>query len=189
MIKWFFHVAFMSAKVKDIVDEMLQDIEHSWLLEITDELHIGVIWWIVKINNPKIIVHYFWNNMRQYEFPTLKILVDECKKNPEMQVYYMHTKWASKPFSPTNISWRRDMIKCIVNNHKLCIEKLKNYDTVWTKVYLSWQYPRHYSWNFRWANASYINKLPPLEGKESDRFRAEFRLLWTKPDVLFCNIP
>lgn len=190
MIKWFFHVALMNIKAKEIVDEILTNILDSWLLDLTDELHIWIIWWKIKTNNPKIIIHNFGDDMKQYEYPTLKMLQKECKDNPEMLVYYLHTKWASTPFSDNSKKWRGDMLKCVVNKCKLCIDKLSKYDTVWTKILLECDnYPRHYSGNFWWARASYINTLPPIELREHEsRFYAEFWLLWENKNVLYYNI-
>lgn len=189
MIKWFFHVAIMDFKSKEIVDEILNYIDSSGLLSVTDELHIWVIWWTIKINNPKIIIHNCWNNLWLFEFPTLKILQKECKNNPEMFVYYLHTKWASSPFDEDNIKWRRDMLKCIVNNYKLCIDKLSEFDTVWTRLLMEkdWQYPRHYSWNFRRSKASHINTLPSFVWKENDRYWAE-RWLMSNKNLLYFNM-
>lgn len=189
MIKWFFHVAIMDMKAREIVDEILNYMDSSWLLNELDELHIWVIWWEIFTNNPKIIVHNFWNDFHKYEFPTLKMLHDECEKDPDIKVFYVHTKWASKPFSTYDVEWRRAMLKCVVNNYKLCISKLNEYDTVWIRMLMeNWNvYPRHYSWNFRRANASYINTLCNFEWKTNDRYFAEWRICSNK-NVLYCNL-
>ena len=161
--------------------------QDSWLLDAIDELHICVIWWTIKTNNPKIIVHDYWNNFKQYEFPTLELLQEKCKNDPNMKVFYLHTKWASKPFNTGDIEWRRDMTKCVVKRYKECINLLDEYDTVWTRMLLLKTFPRHYSWNFRWANATYINTLHSFEWRKSDRYVAETRVCSNK-EVLYYNM-
>jgi hypothetical protein len=184
----FFHVCFMDARSKEIVDEILTVIEQSWLLGEVDQLHIWVINGKIITNNPKIIIHNFWANKSQFEFPTLKLLSGYCLENPEDKVLYLHTKWATAPCDENKRKWRKDMLDCVVKNYKLCIDKLNEYETVWTKLLMenSW-YPRHYSWNFWWARASYINTLWWFEWKEHDRFYAE-RWLMSNKNILFLNI-
>lgn len=102
---------------------------------------------------------------------TLKIIHDHCKQNIDDKILYLHTKGISRPYTdniqfPSNdkkpwvYNWRNCMQHHCVFNHKKCIEDLENHDAVGTRWYNQPAgYPPHFSGNFWWANAKYINTL------------------------------
>lgn len=81
----------------------------------------------------------------------------------------MHTKGITRPFTdekmfpsnstkPWTYNWRNCMQWHCIMQHDICIIDLDNHDIVGTK-WVKGPAPPHFSGNFWWANASYINTL------------------------------
>lgn len=155
----FFHVAIIN-NWKDIFNEIYTSICDSGLIHNVDKINIGVVGdQVIAIDNPKVqILHY--GNLNNCEFPTLQQLIDHCKENPFDNVLYIHTKGVSAPLQNKEAidDWRKYMLYFVVNNFNMCLEKLKSYHVCgvdWVESPV-----KHFSGNFWWARASYINTLP-----------------------------
>lgn len=105
----------------------------------------------------------------RYEAHTLKRLKAYCEKHPTHKILYLHTKGISRPFTdetlfpsnnskPWTYNWRNSMQWHCVVNHSNCIHDLQTHDIVGTK-WIWGPAPPHFSGNFWWANAQYINTL------------------------------
>lgn len=94
------------------------------------------------------------------ETPTLNALKDFCAKNSDYKVLYMHTKGITQPMQSTH-DWRKIMEYFCIEQWKACVEKLQENDAVGC-LYMDecyYGFFPHFSGNFWWANADYINRL------------------------------
>lgn len=125
------------------------------------------------------------------ELPTMKVMQDFSKKNPEHLILYLHTKGAIHNGNPVYETWRRCMERVVVGMWHKCVKDLeRGYDTVGAH----WLTPARFSFigplpywggNFFWAKASFLNELPPID-VTADRYQAE---VWIgkskrKPNVM-----
>ena len=67
----------------------------------------------------------------------------------------MHTKGANTPNYESEHEWRKYMQYYLVNNFRICLNKLSKYDTVGCELSKN----GHYSGNFWWATGNYIKQL------------------------------
>jgi hypothetical protein len=137
---------------------------------------------------PAKVIHCL-NNTNEFENPTIKLLYSFCKMNPDYKVLYLHTKGVSYPsnheFLPRVKSWNRYMRHCLLDHFTNCLNLLRIYDTVGCNYRpITEGNPPHYSGNYWWANARYIQKLPIAYLK--DKYDPEFWLLKNNP--LYFNI-
>jgi hypothetical protein len=132
---------------------------------------------------PAKVVHCL-NNTNEFENPTIKLLYSFCKMNPDFKVLYLHTKGVSyasnHEFLPGVKSWNRYMRYCLLDHFTNCLNLLRMYDTVGCNYRpITEGNPPHYSGNYWWANASYVQNLPIAYLK--DKYDPEFWLLQNNP--------
>ena len=157
----FLHVAEIGSRWQLIMDEILTTIENAGL----PKPYINIL------NGSRI---------KEYEFPTLKVLYDYCKENPEDVVIYLHSKGVSQPAGSLYDNWRKWMLKYVVSEYSKCLELLKDNDTVGC----NWIVGKPHSetcntsgfWpgNFWMAKATYIRRLcDPITLNQNNRWEAE----------------
>mgnify|MGYP003642165195 CR=1 FL=1 len=95
------------------------------------------------------------------ETDTLRAIYQHCQNNPNDKILYLHSKGATRGANLNVQAWVDYMEYFLIEKYDKCLQKLKNYDTV--GVEYSELPKQHYSGNFWWANASYINTLRPFE--------------------------
>lgn len=137
---------------------------------------------------PAKVIHCL-NNTNEFENPTIKLLYSFCKMNPDYKVLYLHTKGVSyasnHEFLPGVKSWNRYMRHCLLDYFTNCLNLLRIYDAVGCNYRpVTEGNPPHYSGNYWWANASYVQSLPIAYLK--DKYDPEFWLLQNNP--LYFNI-
>ena len=137
---------------------------------------------------PAKVVHYTENTM-EFENITIRLISVFAKLHPEYKILYMHTKGISygtdHVFYKGVKAWNHFMMYCLVDQYKKCLPILKVYDTVGTNYRpLEHGNGQHYSGNFWWATANYIQHLPIQYLK--DKYHPEFWLLQNNP--LFFNV-
>jgi hypothetical protein len=131
----------------------------SGLLE-NAKLHIGVVGDIPLFyvpDNAEVVYHKENNE----ETDTIKMIRDFCFENPDAYIMYFHTKCISRQTIYTE-SWRHYMEYFMIYRWPECVEYLNNgYDCCGTNWDVKTWYgdTPHFSGNFWWANASYINTL------------------------------
>lgn len=123
----------------------------------------------------KMILINYSNKIDLFETPTLKLLYFHAINNPNDKILYLHTKGVSydrnHPWYQGAKDWTHFMLYCNVHHHKSCIELLDYVDVVGCNHRNQFSNqrpdPNHFSGNFWWANANYINKLSinELNGK------------------------
>ena len=163
-IALFYHV-YQTKNWETLVQEQLETIKLSDLWQKAAYKHAG-------INGSKPFLYDFnsivYNEYQESEIDTLLSLYKFCLEFPKYKVLYLHTKGVSIPPSPraTNAHlWRKYLEYFNIQHWRKCIKYLDEYDCVGTE----WQLvtgltrpkpvPPHYSGNFWWANAEYINTL------------------------------
>lgn len=137
---------------------------------------------------PAKVIHYTENTM-EFENITIRLLSVFAKLHPDYKILYMHTKGISygvdHVFYPGVKAWNQFMMYCLVDQYEKCLPILKVYDTVGTNYRpLEHGNGQHYSGNFWWATANYIQHLPIQYLK--DKYHPEFWLLQNNP--LFFNV-
>ena len=142
-----------------------------------------------KSIHPKFIVENYSLQMDLFENCTIRQMHAFCKIHPEYKVLYMHTKGVtyetSHPFFAGIQSWIKYFMFCLVENADICTDYLDIYDVVGTNYQKDSENPHHYSGNFWWANASYLNTLDV--SRLRDKYDAEFWIL-QNPKALWYNI-
>jgi len=153
----------------------------SGLIKSADYIHFGVNGDQELFNVPdKAIIkkNTYWKE----ETETLISLRDFAFENPDYKILYLHTKGASKN-TINSQSYRLMMEYFVIDRWKECVEYLNDYDcvgqtwiingdTIWSngEVTHNTKNIGHFSGNFWWANASYINKL------DNEYLESDYRL-------------
>jgi hypothetical protein len=137
---------------------------------------------------PAKVIQYSENTM-DFENTTIRLLYVFAKMNPSYKILYMHTKGVSYTpdhvFYPGVKAWNEYMMYSLVKHHEKCLRLLKVYDTVGCNFRPEEHgNGQHYSGNYWWANARYIEHLPIHYLK--DKYHPEFWLLQNEP--LYHNI-
>lgn len=163
----FFHIATIG-NYKEIVEEILGNLERSGLLKEASKIYFSVVGsGIVDLPlNLNCNISYD-TNLEIGEFITLnklKNIADFCKGNEK--ILYIHTKGVTSDSENQPIKdWRKYMIYFNINRYKDMVKYLDSYDAC--GVDFSVEPVKHFSGNFWWANSNYIKKLPKIESISS----------------------
>jgi len=152
----FFHIATLG-KWKEICQDIFEKIERSGLIDEVSKIYVGLVG-----NEPfnfgyKKIEVMYRGDLKNFEFLTIERLLQFSKQNPEAKVLYIHTKGVTNDVHPIE-DWRNYMAYFVIEQYKICLEKLDEFDVCgvdWVE-----KPSKHFSGNFWWANASYLNSLP-----------------------------
>ena len=136
-----------------------------------------------------------YNNRK--EGVTLNEIYEYSRDHPEAKILYIHTKGIIRPFKcdtyfPSNdakpwvYNWRNCMQRHLISGYRQCIQDLDDHDLVGVK-WKATPVP-HFSGNFWWANASYINTLesPIIQTRywRWGRFSCEFWICGNRVDQI-----
>lgn len=178
-----YHVATLN-NWKDIVEEQMALLESSALLENADALIVNYVGEetheIDRIfaDRPyayKTEVIHASNDIRLCEFPSICKVKEVANDHPDSLILYIHSKgvthWKKSPEEAVTC-WRRYMQYFLVENWRTCVEQLQEYDICGVE----WRgRPPHFSGNFWWATAKYLNTCPMLgEPSYEKRWDCEF---------------
>ncbi len=108
--------------------------------------------------NKKIQLQHVSENLDDFEVPTQQALWNYAREHPTSKLMYIHTKGVGKELNPCIEDWVHYMNYFCIEKWKEAVEKLETYDT--TGVDLLPEPTLHYSGNFWWARASYLQTLP-----------------------------
>ena len=153
----------------DILDEIIDKVK---------KIHFDVIF-IINIGNKinkvygnNVVIIEYSNDVNLFEMPTLNMMHSFCIRNPESKILYLHTKGVSyHVVSQTIVDWRNMMLYFLIDNY--CKNLLEKYDIVGCN-YLGYPHRPHFSGNFWWTKASYVNKLSPIPIKTAVKHDAEW---------------
>jgi len=162
----FIHAAILD-KCSDRLIQYFNIIEQSHIAETLTNIFICFVGNIIPISEKilskytfreKIILQYSSNNLADYELPTLQLVYEYSKINPNHNILYLHTKNVGKEINPCIEDQIEYMLYFNIIKWKDCIDKLQS---SWTcGVDLRNEPTLHYSGNFWWAKAEYISTLP-----------------------------
>ena len=169
----FYHV-YQANEWKKLYQEQINSLIVSGLYDQCDLIHIGIngdqdLPFVLD----KMRVQY--NENKILEANTLQSLWEFCKENLDYRIMYFHTKGLTHiteyNCSITTNAWRIYLEYFVIHKWKTCLEDLSYYDCVgsqWTDGISLWDselgqsvydVAPHYSGNFWWATARYINQL------------------------------
>lgn len=170
------HVACMN-HWDTVIKQQIWKVKESGLLAATQRIFWGVVGepdtlFFDPIFMSKVEIKFTDSNLALYEFPTLRILEDLCRRRDAI-VWYIHTKGVSVyPPNRGKEAWREYMEYFVVDNWKKCHEAIEaGADAVGT----IWQ-PKshHFAGNFWWASSDHIKRLPAISTLDhADRLAAE----------------
>jgi hypothetical protein len=137
---------------------MLRKMISSGLYEKVEKIRIVLIhetdedreWY----NDPKIEIIYR-GPFGQYESETINRIdvSDDCP------VLYLHSKGVTKPHVYPIYDWVELMLYYLIEEWRVCIEGLKQYDTVGVNLHV------HYSGNMWWTTGKHLRKIGKLHMK------------------------
>ena len=166
----FYHI-YQYGLWQSIFNEQWKCISESNLLHTAEIIHLGINGNVFAESGNTHIRAKLNKNPQNEEADTLKDLAQFAKNNPDYKILYIHTKGVSN-YTENTSDWRNMMNYFCIEQWRDCIKLLNTYDAVGCNLT---QLPLlHFSGNFWWANAEYINKLDPKFLDYDDRFAREF---------------
>lgn len=151
---------------KQIFETILKKIKESGLYDSVIKIFVSFIGIPdVVFNDDKIEIIY-QGILGQYEVETINRIhvPDDCP------VLYLHSKGVTKPHIKQIQDWTDMMLYYLVEEWKMCIEGLKEYDTVGVNLHDK-PIPRyngnfvHYSGNMWWTTGKHLKRLGKLQMK------------------------
>ena len=145
---------------EQIFNEQVDLIKSSGLYDYAENIYIGINGASTpNFDDPKIL--YRINRAQNLEEgPTLSSISDFAQENPEYKILYLHSKGVTKT-TRSVADWRDLMNYFMIECWEECINYLDSFDAVgcnYSEDTWLGHHP-HFSGNFWWANASYINTL------------------------------
>lgn len=130
-------------------------------------------------DDARIKIRHESDNPGEFELPTLRRISEFSKRNPRAKILYLHTKGISysktHPYYSNVQDWIAYMLYFVCQVPR-CVQILDSYDTAGCNRL---EKPHHhYSGNFWWATAKYINTLS-LDSL-TDKMSAEWWILSAK---------
>lgn len=126
--------------------------------------------------------------------PTMVFMQKWARQHPDFYILFFHSKGATHPNDPFTTAWRNCMTRHLITDWRKCVADLDaGYDAVgchW--LHNSPNDPNSNRWGsnsffagvFFWTTAKYLNTLPPLPEKVTDRHS------WFLPELLLgCGKP
>ena len=182
----FYHICAMN-HYKEVVKEQVDLVVKSGLYDKVDAIFCAVVG--VKENLPvvkallkeypkfKILSHK--EDLKLYEFPTLRLLKTKAEQEKPFFGFYIHTKGVTFPKAPHRAGgdhWRGYLNKYNISLWKDNIENLKVGNELSGATWIQeGDFKRHYRGNFFWFNSDYVRKLSEIDTLNTvDRFQAEF---------------
>jgi len=180
-INGFYHIGSM-CRWQSIYEDQVQSLKSSGLLDITENVYIGISGPMPKIDlfpKAKIIIHN--EKLEDGENQTLRKMYEMCQTIEPCKIWYIHTKGASRKNVDNTDSWRKYLEYFVITKHENCIEALDKYDICGAE----WIKQRDislFAGNFWWANSSYIKSLENilvghLPKKCEERHQAELNFV------------
>lgn len=163
----FIHAAILNGCSEKVI-QYLNIFKNSGLIDNVDFIYICFIGNSnIPINDNEISIYNMNNNIHliklsdnlsDYELPTLNFIYDFCKKKPQYNVLYLHTKNVGKEINYCIEDQIEYMLYFLVSKWKKCISILIEYDVC--GVDLRNEPTLHYSGNFWWSKSDNIISLP-----------------------------
>lgn len=199
-----YHIATIG-NWQEIVREQLNLLSNSGLGSATKYIYVNVVGMdenqFSHIKSTLFANYPFFNKMRfefhgslqEYEFPSIRKVQEVARNYPNAKILYFHTKGASHGVKETvNASWNKNQIKNAaqwrrfmeyhaITKWRDAVQALNEFEacgTDWGRASLD--KPFHFSGNFWWATAKYINRCSLAT---NDRFDCETFIGTGQPKV------
>lgn len=169
----FYHL-YQAGKWGEILAEQVELMRNSNLLDSCDFIHVGING-KQQMENSEKFKFYINDGDQKEETPTLISLMNFARKNSDYKILYLHSKGANKNSNCID-DWRSLMNYFVIEQWESCVSLLDNNDAVgcnYSEDTWLGHYP-HFSGNFWWANAKYINKLDKKYLHSDSRWDREF---------------
>lgn len=171
MIKGFCHLWLINSWYT-IFSDQVRILITSGLYDACEEISIGCIGDAMQtkylekyfiLAYPKLKIKYHSENPKDYEFPTLRLIVAD---KGDYAGFYFHGKGVTKPTETDVNHWRAVLNERVISDWRTHYEKIcAGYD-VSSINYLT--RPDHFSGNYWWFKRKYIDKLPPIDALDLD---------------------
>jgi hypothetical protein len=171
----FYHI-YQHGPWKEIFNEQWRLLLKNNLIDVSDFTFLGINGDQMFSSEYPRVFGKINLNPEQEESDTLKALYSFCKDNLNYKVLYFHTKGVSH-YTPQTSDWRNMMNYFCIERWEKCVKLLDQYDAVGCNLqdYDDNKIARpHFSGNFWWANARYINTLDHSWLNSFNRFAREF---------------
>ena len=181
----FYHVFAINNWI-EVVLEQIEMMLSSGLYDAAEAIYIGFngsqhdleTFKRVTGNLPKISVARVSDNALDYEFTTLRVMLQQAERD-DFYGFYLHSKGVTSAFVQSHVSinrWRDCLNHYTISRWAWNVEKLNggyNSSGVQYKDFVP-NFPPHYSGNFFWFDSPLIKTLAPLTPEFcTDRFNAE----------------
>ena len=197
----FIHSSNMEIWGTEILENFINQLKNANFFDLVDFIFINNLGKKIDENmfqhiSNKIIVQNYSEDTKEFEKVTLKIIHSFSKINPDYKFLYIHTKGCShekiEMHDGNNLmthieTWVQFMMYCLVENASSCIELLNNNDCVGCQLLYPDTaikvYPKHYSGNFWWTNASYFSTIDCVEHLNT-YYDAEWYMFKNNPNYI-----
>jgi hypothetical protein len=172
-IALFYHL-FQDGKWGEILADQISLIRSSGLFDSAEFISVGINGNNLLRGSEKF-KFYINESQDKEETPTLARLKDFAEENPDYKILYLHSKGATKNSDCVD-DWRNLMNYFVIERWKECLRLLDANDAVgcnYSEDTFLGHHP-HFSGNFWWANAEYINKLDNKFLESESRWDREF---------------
>lgn len=146
---------------KEIFGKLISDIKESGLYDKVKAIRCMILSQKEDLDNehltndPKIEILGISSNLSLYESVTINRLYNDALSE-DFNVLYLHTKGVRHNCkNPCVTDWVTYLSYFNIYKHDICLEMLKEYDTVGVNLLE----PLHYSGNFWWSKSEHIRKL------------------------------
>jgi hypothetical protein len=164
-----------TANVDGALQRLLQFaslLEKTHLLHIANKIfisYVGAETSVFHTIHPSFTIVHASRHLEAYELPTQNLIWNYAKDHSNSQILYLHTKGVGKEKNECIEDWINYMLYFCVERWEEATHMLKDHDT--TGVDLLQEPTMHYSGNFWWAKASYIQSLPqPYEFANLEKY-------------------
>lgn len=162
----FYHLYCTESSIELFTDTFIK-IKESGLYDNLETIHVNLVGpYFEHVKNDSIFndIKIKITNLNideMSEADTLNILKSKCGKLKDTYVLYLHSKGASKPGNKNIKAWKDYMEYFNISKWVDCIDKLHldGYTTCGVNLQQEGDGHPHYSGNFWWAKAEYINTL------------------------------
>lgn len=145
---------------KEIFNNIITKIKESGLYDVVGEIRCGILGEYDEtiFQDPKIVIRDSSLDLKLYECFTVN-LIHEDSKQEDFNVLYMHTKGVTHQDSKPVKDWVNYLCYFNIYQYKMCIDFLKENDTVGVNLQDRPGELCHYAGNFWWSKSNYIQKL------------------------------
>ena len=182
----FYHIACMN-HFREVVKEQVELLVSSGLYAEAHTIFVACVGSAADLSAVNEILYHYpkfkllshKTDLKQFEFPTLRLLKAKANQEKPFFGFYMHTKGVTFPKQPERKGgdhWRGYLNKFTIDKWKENVVNLQQGNDLSGATWIAeGDFKRHFRGNFFWFNSDYVKTLPEIDSlKLTDRFEAEF---------------